>query len=380
MDGEKTALYNENYKPTIAKRERIIHIMKRFFKENWLVIVTGIVVGAAALLLQALGNPKNMGFCIACFERDIVGAVGLHSAEVVQYVRPEIIGIVLGSCIMALIGKEFRAQAGSSPATRFAVGALVMIGALVFLGCPLRMLLRMGGGDLNAFVGLLGFIIGALVGTIFLKKGFNLGRAYQAKKTEGFVLPVIMLVLFALALLVPSLFHASEKGPGSMHAPIILALAAGIVVGILAQRSRFCMAGGIRDTIMFNQWNLTLGFVAVIVTVLIGNLILGKFNLGFADQPVAHNDGIMNFLGMGIVGWGSVLLGGCPLRQLILTGEGNSDSAVTVTGFVFGAALAHNFGTASSAKGPGANGVVAVIACYVVLLIVTLANVKASNE
>ena len=54
--------------------------MKRFFKENWLVIVTGIVVGAAALLLQALGNPKNMGFCIACFERDIVGAVGLHSA------------------------------------------------------------------------------------------------------------------------------------------------------------------------------------------------------------------------------------------------------------------------------------------------------------
>ena len=100
--------------------------MKRFFKENWLVIVTGVVVGLAALLLQALGNPKNMGFCIACFERDIAGALGLHSAAVVQYVRPEVIGIVLGSCIMALIGKEFRAQAGSSPATRFAVGALVM--------------------------------------------------------------------------------------------------------------------------------------------------------------------------------------------------------------------------------------------------------------
>ena len=30
--------------------------MKRFFKENWLVIVTGVVVGIAALLLQALGN------------------------------------------------------------------------------------------------------------------------------------------------------------------------------------------------------------------------------------------------------------------------------------------------------------------------------------
>ena len=243
--------------------------MKRFFKENWLVIVTGVVVGLAALLLQALGNPKNMGFCIACFERDIAGALGLHSAAVVQYVRPEVIGIVLGSCIMALIGKEFRAQAGSSPATRFAVGALVMIGALVFLGCPLRMLLRMGGkgthrrtsmnilgylervgGDLNAFVGLLGFVIGAIIGTVFLKKGFNLGRAYQTKKTEGFVLPIIMLVLFALALLVPTLFNASEKGPGSMHAPVLVAFAVALVVGALAQRSRLCMAGGVRDTVM----------------------------------------------------------------------------------------------------------------------------------
>ena len=107
--------------------------MKRFFKENWLVIVTGVVVGIAALLLQALGNPKNMGFCIACFERDIAGALGLHGAAVVQYVRPEIIGIVLGSCIMALIGKEFRAQAGSSPATRFAVGALGAVKTAVYL-------------------------------------------------------------------------------------------------------------------------------------------------------------------------------------------------------------------------------------------------------
>ena len=349
-------------------------------KENLFVILTGVVIGIAALVLTALGNPANMGFCIACFERDIAGAVGLHSAAKVQYVRPEIIGLVLGSFLMALASKEWKARAGSSSALRFVLGAFVMIGALAFLGCPLRMVLRMGGGDLNAVVGLVGFIAGIFVGTIALKKGFSLKRNYAEPCIDGAWMPVLMVILLVLAGLAPALFAQSTEGPGSMHAPIILALAAGIVVGILAQRSRFCMAGGIRDTIMFNQWNLTLGFVAVIVTVLVGNLILGKFNLGFADQPVAHNDGIMNFLGMGIVGWGSVLLGGCPLRQLILTGEGNSDSAVTVTGFVFGAALAHNFGTASSAKGPGANGVVAVIACYAVLLIVTLANVKASKE
>ena len=43
-----------------------------------------------------------------------------------------------------------------------------------------------------------------------------------------------------------------------------------------------------------------------------------------AVQPIAHSSHLWNLLGMVLVGWGSVLLGGCPLRQLILAGEGNT--------------------------------------------------------
>ncbi|MBR2329379.1 MAG: YedE-related selenium metabolism membrane protein [Clostridia bacterium] len=350
--------------------------MKKFLP----VLLTGIVIGVCALALTAAGNPANMGFCIACFLRDIAGAIKLHSAAVVQYVRPEIIGIIVGAMAAALIKKEWKAVGGSSPVTRFLLAVVVMIGALVFLGCPLRMVIRIGGGDFNAIVGLVGFIAGIFVGTIALKNGFTLKRTYAQTCVEGSFLPIMFIVLMVLVALMPALFVFSTEGPGSMTAPVVLALAAGVIVGVLAQRSRFCMAGGIRDSIMFNQWNLTLGLVAVIVTVLVGNLILGKFKPGFADQAVAHTDGLMNFLGMGIVGWGSVLLGGCPLRQLILTGEGNSDSAITVTGFVFGAAIAHNFGTASSGAGAGANGPAAVVACYIVLLLVTIFNVKAAKN
>jgi len=81
------------------------------------VIIAGAAVGLAALILTALGNPTNMGFCIACFLRDISGAVGLHSAAKVQYVRPEIIGLVLGAFIMSVASKEFKAR---RIATRFA--------------------------------------------------------------------------------------------------------------------------------------------------------------------------------------------------------------------------------------------------------------------
>ena len=70
---------------------------------------------------------------------------------------------------------------------------------------------------------------------------------------------------------------------------------------------------------------------------------------------------------MALVGLGSVLLGGCPLRQLILAGSGNSDSSMAVLGMVVGAAFCHNFGLASSADGPTFNGKVAVIIGLIVV-------------
>ena len=43
-------------------------------KVSWLVVLAGAAVGVAAVALTMLGNPSNMGFCIACFLRDIAGA------------------------------------------------------------------------------------------------------------------------------------------------------------------------------------------------------------------------------------------------------------------------------------------------------------------
>ena len=88
---------------------------------------------------------------------------------------------------------------------------------------------------------------------------------------------------------------------------------------------------------------------------------------------------------MVLVGWGSVLLGGCPLRQLILAGSGNGDSAVTVFGMIVGAAFAHNFALAGNpdalndakelvAGGIGTNGKIAVAVGFVVLLAISLIN------
>lgn len=185
-------------------------------------------------------------------------------------------------------------------------------------------------------------------------------------------MPALAVGGVALILLRPSFIFASAKGPGSMHAHWAVSLGAGILVGVLGHRSRLCFAGGIRDLILFRSTWLVSGFVAVLVGVLVANLALGLFHPGFVGQPAAHTAHLWNFLGMILVGLGSVLLGGCPFRQLILAAQGNGDSTVTVLGMLTGAAAAHNFGLAATPKGVPPAGMIAVVVGLTLCLVVGL--------
>ena len=188
--------------------------------ERLVIVCAGAAIGVIAALLVYLGNPMNMGFCIACFIRDTVGGLGLHRAAAVQYIRPEIVGLVLGSLVMALVGREWQSRGGSSPMTRFVLGFCAMVGCLMFLGCPFRMILRIAGGDLNAVVGLVGFACGIAGGTFFLNRGYSLGRTRRLHASEGVLWPVAQVALLALLVAAPAFIFFSEAGagPGAQHA------------------------------------------------------------------------------------------------------------------------------------------------------------------
>ncbi len=335
-------------------------------------VVAGGIIGILAPILVKLGNPGNMGVCVACFSRDIAGALGLHRAAAVQYLRPEIMGIVLGALVSALLFREFRPRTGSAPLIRFLLGALAMVGMLVFLGCPWRAYLRLGGGDWNAIYGIAGLIVGIAAGIGFLRKGFSLGRSYTAPYALGWVMPGIMAALLTLLALAPQFGRTAEgsvtgpiffsaSGPGSQHAPVLLALAAGLVVGLLAQRSRFCSVGAWRDLMLRRDTPRVKGVVSRVATAFVTNLALGQFHAGWTGQPIAHTAGLWNFAGMVLAGLAFTLAGGCPGRQLVLAGEGDGDAALFVFGMLAGAAFAHNFNLASSAAGPSIFGPAAVL-------------------
>ena len=360
-------------------------------KSKW-IILGGLVFGILGALAVNWGNPNNMGICVACFLRDIAGGLKLQANAAVQYLRPEIFGFALGAFGASMAFREWRPRGGSSPIIRFILAMCVMVGALVFLGCPVRVLLRLGGGDLSALVALGGLIVGVLVGVFFLKRGFTLGRATKLPAAAGLIIPIFALVLFVLLVIKSDVlsFTTTATSPGAQHVNPWLGLGLGLIVGVIVQRTRFCSIGGWRDIFLAKDFYLFSGLVAFLVGALATNYIVGNFAVGgllssphgdifyhwgFTKQPIALpytdikggasalSQYIWTFLGFSLVGLAATQMGGCPLRNVALAGEGDTDAGVSILGYIAGGAIAVNFLLASSSStGLGKHATWAVVA------------------
>lgn len=341
-------------------------------------IISGAVLGIVAAFLAYAGNPANMGICAACFLRDTSGALGFHSVQTLQYLRPELIGLVLGGFLASLFWtKEFAPKNSTATFSSFFLGVFAMIGALVFLGCPWRAFLRLGGGDMTAIAGFLGLAAGVGIGLFFKKNGYKVDESVSVSKNIGF-LPVIFSVLLLLALVFGlkigenGALFSSVKGPAAQHAALFISLIGGLVVGVFMQKSKFCSVGAFARAYR-GDFSMFCGVVAIIAFASIANLALGQYKFGFEAQPIAHNDFVWNFLGMVLAGLCFSLSEGCPGKHLVQMGTGNLHSGIFVIGMMAGAGFAHNFLLASSPAGitpyaPWAVGLGFVFAVYVGVL------------
>lgn len=341
-------------------------------------IISGAVLGIVAAFLAYAGNPANMGICAACFLRDTSGALGFHSVQTLQYLRPELIGLVLGGFLASLFWtKEFAPKNSTATFSSFFLGVFAMIGALVFLGCPWRAFLRLGGGDMTAIAGFLGLAAGVGIGLFFKKNGYKVDKSVSVSKNIGF-LPVIFSVLLLLALVFGlkigenGALFSSVKGPAAQHAALFISLIGGLVVGVFMQKSKFCSVGAFARAYK-GDFSMFWGVVAIIASATIANLALGQYKFGFEAQPIAHNNFVWNFLGMVLAGLCFSLSEGCPGKHLVQMGTGNLHSGIFVIGMMAGAGFAHNFLLASSPAGitpyaPWAVGLGFVFAVYVGVL------------
>ena len=103
------------------------------------------------------------------------------------------------------------------------------------------------------------------------------------------------------------------------------------------------------------------GFLLFVLVAFVAGLVTGTFQPGFYGQPGAHLDLLWSFFGMLLVGLVSVLIGGCPFRQLIKAGEGDADAGLVVVGMFLGGGLVQAWQIAGTAAGVPLYGKVAVI-------------------
>ena len=187
----------------------------KLFDKTWKLAVSGAVVGLLVMLAGDLRQPGQYGDLRCLLHPRYSGrAQAAHCSA----------GAVFPSgdrrlCLRLVPART--ADEGIQVHRRFfADGALysgcdaMMIGALVFLGCPLRMVLRMAAGDLNAWVALIGFAGGVATGSFFLKKGFSLGRAYEAQADRAaHVLPVLLAALLVIGT-ATGVYACQHRGSG----------------------------------------------------------------------------------------------------------------------------------------------------------------------
>jgi len=310
-------------------------------------------VGALCAVLVALGNPGNMGICGACFLRDLTGA--LRMIEKPRIFRPEVSGVLLGALAYVVLRRRFAARSGSFASTRFFFGLWMGIGALVFLGCPFRMLQRIGGGDMNAVIGAGGFIAGVGLGHLFERRGYTVGKTEIVKAPIGLLGPAAAAIL--LVLFLRELLAGPPPGPSQppVHAGWIAALGIATAAGVALSATGFCAVSAAR-AIFLKRKRMLLAAGLLILGYAVVALATGRFKGGFGGQPAAHRDVFWNMLSMALVGITGVLAGGCPVRQMVMAGEGNGDAFMTVAGIATGTALAHNLGMVSSPDGATSPG------------------------
>ncbi len=146
--------------------------------------IFGVIAGTLFVSAEAfLGfyPPSAYAFCLSCHTRDLINTLinavfGTHfetagiAGTVLMVTSP---AVLIGACIAARLFKERKIQKATNPLLYFIVGFAIMIIGIVIFGCPTRIILRAGYGDVYALVALACMLFGIWCGTMVMKLRFR---------------------------------------------------------------------------------------------------------------------------------------------------------------------------------------------------------------
>jgi hypothetical protein len=218
-----------------------------------------------------------------------------------------------------------------------------------------------------AAVGLAGLAAGVLFAALYLRDGFALPEARRLPESAGLALPAAAFLLLAAR-------RGRRRSPppvfrGGAPRAVRASAAAGLVFGAAGQRSRFCVTGSVRTAFLSGDVREAAGTASFLMAALLLSALSGSFSPTLALEPGAHTDLPWAFLALAMVGFGAILIGGCPFRQLVLAASGEMDAVAAVAGMLLAAGLSVRLGIGSSPAGVTGAGKAAVLLGFAFFLL-----------
>lgn len=323
-----------------------------FFKKHWPVWVGGITLGLLNILLFAVKSPWGASGGINNWGENIFKIFGISAFENATPTSASLYGmlcllIILGSFAGALFSKEFalRIPPKGELIKGFIGGALMAIGATLGLGCTIGSFFS-GVPALSG--GAIVFTVGLFVGTIIALKyllwemekfpSFSSGKSYTflaVSQDKGrwqiWLGWIVSIGTFILAYKV--------AGTNGVLAWFIIS---GLLMGLICQRSRFCIVKAFRDPFMTGESDGSVGVIAGLLITLVGFTAIKFFGIGAGETSIRAREmswvfgqfWLRGLLGGFIFGLGMTVAGGCAVGTLWRVGEGQVKLWMAALGFL----------------------------------------------
>jgi uncharacterized membrane protein YedE/YeeE len=333
-----------------------------FFGKSWPMWVGGIVLAILNICLFLVKSPWGGSGSYVNWGQNLYSSLGILSIPGLHAVTAHHYGLlglmtVLGAFAGALLSREFaiRIPPAGEMLKGFVGGSLMALGSTMGIGCTV-------GGFLSGWPSLsggaiflaLGFGIGCFLALRYLLwemealPSMSMGKSYTllaAKGTSGVWQPILGFV-FLLGLFIWGTRYYRTDAVFTWFAVI------GILLGLINQRSRFCVTRAFREPFMTGESEAPIAIFAALLVGLFGFTVIKYMGVGTATAGEARilamtwvypHFWLRALIGGIIFGLGMTVAGGCAVGTLWRTGEGQVKLWFSALGFLLVAPLSKKF-------------------------------------
>jgi uncharacterized membrane protein YedE/YeeE len=336
-------------------------LFNTFFSKHWPVWVGGIVLGVLNILLFAVKSPWGASGGINNWGENVfklMGILGFNEATPLgeHYYGLLCLMLVLGAFAGALLSKEFalRIPPKGELIKGFTGGGLMALGAAIGMGCTIGSFFS-GVPALSG--GAIFFTIGLFVGVIIALKyllwemenqpGFSSGKSYTylAVSEKNGKWQIWLGWIVSIAILVLAWFVAGVNGVMAWF------IISGLLMGLICQRSRFCIVKAFRDPFMTGEADGSVGVMAGLLVTLVGFTAIKYFGIGLGDTALRAREmtwvyphfWLRAIIGGLVFGIGMTVAGGCAVGTLWRVGEGQVKLWMSALGFILISPISRKF-------------------------------------